>query len=207
MSPKSYFDEVWGRCSLITAIHSYIANTSSLTPDELLRAEWVMRVSALDLYIHELVAQRMLDIFSGLRPVTPQYAKFHLTNSTLDRIRRASNEIEARAAFDLEVRERLGRETFQTPDQISDAVRLFSTIELWNSIATHQGATHKNKHSFAKSLKSSLSLIVERRNKISHEGDLQPISPRVPWPVNVADVKIVTDFIENLVFSLDVVSA
>ncbi len=52
-------------------------NTSGvLQPDELLRAEWVARLSALDLYVHELVAQQMLEIFQGRRHVTPAFLRF-----------------------------------------------------------------------------------------------------------------------------------
>lgn len=59
MKPIAYFESVWARCDELTAMHAYLANqlTPALRPDELLRAEWVARVSALDLYVHELVAQ------------------------------------------------------------------------------------------------------------------------------------------------------
>jgi len=54
MTPKVYFDEVWQRCELFTALYGFLEThgTAVLQPDELLRAEWASRVSALDLYIH-----------------------------------------------------------------------------------------------------------------------------------------------------------
>ena len=59
MTPKIYFDDVWQRCELFVALHGYVtANaTAALQPDELLRAEWAARVSALDLYVHEIVTK------------------------------------------------------------------------------------------------------------------------------------------------------
>ena len=48
-----------------------------LVLDELLQGgDGLARVSALDLYVHELVAQSMLQIFEGLRPSTPAFNTF-----------------------------------------------------------------------------------------------------------------------------------
>src|ERR1044072_2093589 len=92
MTPKSYFDDVWQRCELFTALHGYVATqaTVALQPDELLRAEWAARVSALDLYVHELVAQNLLRIFEGQRPMCPGFAKVQVSSDTLMRIQAAT---------------------------------------------------------------------------------------------------------------------
>lgn len=133
-----------------------------MQPDELLRAEWVARVSALDLYIHELVAQRMVATFEGRRPASPAYLRFQVSAETLNRIRAAASPSEASAAFDLYVRSYLSRITYQAPDDIADGVRLCCTIELWNEVALKVGATPATKADKAKSLKTQLSLVVRR---------------------------------------------
>jgi hypothetical protein len=205
VKPKQYFDAVWSRCARITALHAYLeANlTEIMKPDELLRAEWVARVGALDLYIHELVSQGMLEVFGGTRNPTQAFQKFRISSETLARIRTAASSTDAGAAFDLEIRAQLGRQSFQFPEDIADAVRLFSDVELWNGVALAQGATPATKSSFAKSLKKDLSAIVERRNKIAHEGDLQPGSPRVEWPISKQDLVLVTGFIGQLVTCIE----
>jgi hypothetical protein len=177
--------------------------SSVLQPDELLRAEWVSRVSALDLYIHELIAQSMLAIFEGRRPVTPAYRRFQISTEAMDRIRAAVTRTEASAAFDLYVRGQLGRLTYQAPDDISDGIRLCSTIELWNEIAVALGATPSTKTDAAQSHKRQLSLIVRRRNQIAHEGDLQQLPPREPWPIAKADLTVVSGHIEQIVRAID----
>jgi hypothetical protein len=80
MTPKSYFEEVWTRADLFGALHAYIANNAAaaLDPAELLRAEWAMRVSALDLYVHEIVSQRLLETFQGARPMCSGYLKIQI---------------------------------------------------------------------------------------------------------------------------------
>jgi len=177
--------------------------TTALRPDEILRAEWVARVAALDLYIHELVAQRMVAIFEGKLPLTPAYQVFRIPTETLDRIRRAISDAERTAAFDLEVRRQLGLQTFQEPDRVADALRLCSTVELWNAIAVKQGATEQNKVQAAKALKMQLAIIVGRRNKIAHEADLQPTVPKVPWPISQSDLASVAAFIRSVVHAID----
>lgn len=179
--------------------------TSALQPDELLRAEWVARVSALDLYVHELVAQSMLSIFEGRRADCPGYLKFQITTDTLRRIRLAVSSTDASAAFDLYIRDSLARQTFQFPDDIADGVRLCSPIELWNEVALSLGATQSSKSSKAKALKQQLSLIVRRRNKIAHEGDMQQTLPREPWPLQQADLQLVAAQIEQIVRAIDAI--
>jgi hypothetical protein len=203
----SQFEAVWGRCAQLSTLHAYLARNVSgvMQPDELLRAEWVARVSALDLYIHELVAQLMLATFEGHRAASPAYLRFQISNETLSRIRAAATTSEASAAFDLYVRNHLSLITYQHPDDIADGVRLCSTIELWNEVAIRFGATPATKADKAKSLKTELSLIVRRRNIIAHEGDLQQSPLRDPWPIAQADLLFVRNQIESLVRAIDAV--
>jgi hypothetical protein len=176
-----------------------------MQPDELLRAEWVARVSALDLYVHELVAQLMVAIFEGQRPPSPAYLKFDISNETLNRIRSATSKSDASAAFDLHVRSYLSRITYQDPEDIADGVRLCSSVELWNEIALKLGATPATKIENAKSLRKQLSLIVRRRNIIAHEGDLQQSALREPWPISRTDIAFVGDQINRLARAIDAV--
>jgi hypothetical protein len=162
-------------------------------------------VSALDLYIHELVAQSMLKIFENVRPFCVGFSRFQFSSETMMRIRNAPSAREASGAFDLEVRTKLSRITYQFPEDIADGVRLISDCELWNEIALRQGATQATKSARAKDLKKSLSLIVERRNKIAHEGDLQPSVPRTPWPIQRADVAFAAQFIRDIVGAIDTI--
>jgi len=176
-----------------------------MQPDELLRAEWVARISALDLYIHELIAQLMLEIFEGKRPTTPAYLKFQIPTETINRIRAAATVSDASAAFDLYVRTYLSRITFQAPDDIADGIRLCSTIELWNEVAMNLGATKATKTDYARTLRTQLSLMIRRRNIIAHEGDLQQSPLRQPWSISRYDLADVAAHIERLVRAIDVV--
>lgn len=207
MSPLDHFKEAWARCDHLSVIHAYLSKNvaAALQADEILRAEWAARVSALDLYVHELVAQRMVAIFEGKLPSCPGFSTFTVSNETMDRIRTAMSTTAATSAFDLTVREQLSRRTFQYPDDIASGVRLCSGISLWHEVALHLGATPHNKDEDAKRIKKDLSQVVGRRNKIVHEGDLQPSIPRTPWPINQTDLSFVNKFVCTLVHAIDAV--
>jgi hypothetical protein len=72
-------------------------------------------------------------------------------------------------------------------------------------VALNLGATVATKASKVQNLKKDLSLIVRRRNRIAHEGDLQPTPLREPWPITEADLAVVTVQIEQLVRAMDTV--
>lgn len=207
MSPLDHFRGVWARCDHLSVIHAYLETrvAPALQPNEILRAEWAARVSALDLYVHELVAQRMVAIFEGKLPSCPGFSAFTIPNETVERIRMAMSATDSSAAFDLTVREQLSRKTFQYPDDIASGVRLFSGVALWNEVAVHMGSTRKTMVEDAKKIKKELSQIVGRRNKIVHEGDLQPTIPRTPWPITQANIAFVTQLLSALVYAIDAV--
>jgi hypothetical protein len=205
VTPIAHFDAVWARCAHLSSIHAYVANNvaAAVRPEELLRAEWVARIGALDLYIHELVAQRMVAIFEGRASTTPAFSRFQLSTETLIRIRTATSLTDASAAFDLEVRDKLRFQTFQDPDKVADGIRLVSKVELWNEVAATLGATPATRTDEAKNIKRQLSLVVRRRNQIAHEGDLQPNLLREPWPITQQDLTIVAALVERIVRAID----
>ncbi len=80
---------------------------------------------------------------------------------------------------------------------------MVSPIELWNEIASHNGAVPAAVKSEAGGLRGALTQIVNRRNKIVHEGDMQPSVPRIPWPITRQDVDHVKTTIERIVDGIE----
>ncbi|MDG2990385.1 hypothetical protein L3556_05475 [Candidatus Synechococcus calcipolaris G9] len=92
-----------------------------------------------------------------------------------------------------EIRERLGYQSFQQADKIADAIRYISDKKLWDEVAIHMAIS-------AKDVKQQLNSIVDRRNKIAHEADIDPtfnIGNR--WNIDEVIVGDAVDFIEKLV--------
>ncbi len=92
-----------------------------------------------------------------------------------------------------EIRERLGYQSFQHPDKIADAIRLISDKKLWEEVANQMGKQQQD-------IKQQLKAIVDRRNQIAHEADIDPTygigSRRNIDPVLVAEA---VDFIEEII--------
>lgn len=95
-----------------------------------------------------------------------------------------------------EIRERLGYQSFQQADKIADAIRYISDKKLWDEVAIQMSRS-------AKDIKQQLNSIVDRRNKIAHEADIDPtfnIGSR--WNIDEVLVGDAVDFIETLVESI-----
>ncbi|MEQ8962165.1 MAG: HEPN domain-containing protein [Coleofasciculus sp. C2-GNP5-27] len=95
-----------------------------------------------------------------------------------------------------EVRERLSYQSFQQPEKIADAIRLISDKKLWEEVAQKLGRS-------AKEVKQQLSAIVDRRNKIAHEADIDPtynIGSR--WNIDESLVSDAVNFVEQVVESI-----
>ncbi|MBE9203566.1 hypothetical protein IQ218_09035 [Synechocystis salina LEGE 06099] len=92
-----------------------------------------------------------------------------------------------------EVRESLGYQSFQHPDKIADAIRLISDKKLWDEVSIKLDMS-------AKDVKQQLIAIVDRRNKIAHEADIDPtfgIGSR--WNIDEILVNDAVNFIEKVV--------
>jgi RiboL-PSP-HEPN len=112
-----------------------------------------------------------------------------ISNSIVNRLNNAS-------WLEDEIRERLGYQSFQQADKIADAIRYISDKKLWDEVATKMSKP-------AKDVKQQLNSIVDRRNKIAHEADIDPtfnIGSR--WNIDEVLVGDAVDFIEILVESI-----
>jgi hypothetical protein len=164
---------------------------------DLLRAEVVLAVSALDHFVHELARLGMLECWSGTRACTDAFNRFNLPLSVSSAIQRGAT---AATVLDNEIRAKHGFQTFQHPDKIADAVRLFSDVRLWDAVSTQLGEEPR-------SVKGSLVLIVERRNKIAHEADIDPSYPGQRWPIDVSLVEGMFSRIDAIAHAIFAVSA
>lgn len=107
-----------------------------------------------------------------------------------------SNKFNSAFWLEDEIRERLGYQSFQQPDKIADAIKLISDRKLWDEVAAQLGVS-------AKDVKQQLSAIIDRRNKIAHEADIDPtfgIGSR--WYIDEILVSDAVRFIEQVVESI-----
>jgi len=151
--------------------------TPAIDASDLLRAQIVLAVSALDFYVHEITVIGMLEVFGGARTATPAFEKYRVSVGAMI----AGMPTGTHDWFEADVRERHSFLSFQQPDKIADAIRQFSDVKLWSSVAAVLGQDEAT-------VKARLRLIVDRRNKIAHEADLDPSYPGTRWPIAEVDV-------------------
>ena len=212
LSPIEQFRENITRVRNLGGLHTALDNTTTSVMDltDLLRAQIVMIVSALDLYIHEITRVGMLAVYNGERPQTDAFLRFRVTlGSAIQGISSATKEEDDNGKkkwlddkwLDVEIRESHGHQSFQDPNNIADAIRLFSSCELWPSVA-------KQLNLDVKDVKDQLSAIIKRRNQIVHEADLVPTYPGTitRWSISPADVTSTLDFIDKICEAIDTVS-
>ena len=169
--------------------------TAALDLSDILRAELVMVVSALDHYVHELVRLGMLEVYRNNRVRTPSFLQFQIS---LEGAMNAITNPPDAPWIEQEIRRRNGRRTFQTPDDIAEAIRLISEAQLWNEVAANIGIAHRD-------VRERLRIIVNRRNQIVHEADMDPSYPGRRWPIDAQMVDESVDFIEQIVEAMYVV--
>ena len=172
-----------------------LQTTPALDVTDILRAELVMAVSVLDHYIHELARLGMLEAFRNHRVRTPTFMKFQVSlAAAMDGIADPQGEV----WLEQEIRNRHSYQSFQTPENIAKAINLISDAQLWNEVARHLQMTSQG-------VRNTLMVIVDRRNKIVHEADMDPSFPGTRWPIDEQVVNEAVDFIDRLAETIYVI--
>jgi hypothetical protein len=163
-----------------------IPSASVVDTSSILRSCIVLSVSAIDHLIHELTIIGMCEVFNGSRATTTKYDNFSVTLGFMNAI----TSVPPLVTFESEIRKSLGWQTFQRHEKIKEAISLFHSISLWQQVAIAIGDTEQN-------IKTQLNLIVDRRNMIAHEADIEPVF-KTKRPITDTDVTGTIDFIEKI---------
>jgi len=184
----------FARNALGTAEALALQLTSIIDTSDLLRFSLVQGVSAFDHYVHEEVRTRMIQTQQGLHPRAAGFERFKVPLSSVgaalaDRPDWLAAEVLQQHAF----------LSFQQPDKVADAFRLVTDQTLWDEVGRQLRRP-------AKDVKLQLKLIVDRRNKIVHEADVDPTRPRTRYAISASQVGTSLDFLEDLVRAIDAAS-
>jgi hypothetical protein len=177
--------------------YTYIALTQvtekALDISDILRSEIVLAVSAMDYFVHEITAIGMIEILSGKRKSTKAFKAFRVPVKDFSFLSCGSEE--QVNWFREEIRDQHSWKSFQQSKAINDALRLITEEAFWEDIAKTMNKTTGE-------LKSSIDVIVDRRNKIAHEADIDPSFPASRWPITELDVNHAINFIKEFCNSL-----
>ncbi|MBQ8066573.1 MAG: hypothetical protein IJ200_13080 [Prevotella sp.] len=131
----------------------------------LLRAEYVMIVSAFDTYFHNCVLLQMLEMFGGSKNKSKGFENFEIPLSTICAILEDDNPITRTGLLQNAIRKINENDSFQGPQSIEYATSLMGLKGIWKRLSEELGLS-------CDSIKTELSLIIRRRNQIAHESDI-----------------------------------
>jgi hypothetical protein len=179
----------------LDALYLYLKDTLLLPNDltDLLRAEWVYTISAMDKLIHELVRLGMIEAFQGSRVKTKKFLAFGISVDTYTNISSSilTNVPPPEYWFEQEVIQKHKHLSFQDPDKIAEGLSLiWDENAKWYKLSQSVGIAEND-------LKTKLKTIISRRNQIVHEADLDLLSGQRNT-IDKADIDAVVPFIETL---------
>jgi len=178
------------------ALHSFLKIQQRLPNDldDLLRFQYVTAVSALDKLVHDLVRVGMIMIFQKHRMPTDKYAAFQISLKTQQNM--ATTLFQPPEHFlEQEIIARHSLLSFQTPDKIGDALSLIWTEpHKWQHISSTAGYQERE-------ARETLKNIIDRRNRIVHEADFDPVTAK-RTPISNSDANLTTDFIDKIAHSI-----
>lgn len=182
----------------LSSLHEYL--TSTIKPpmgfDDILRFQIVYAVSAFDKLLHDLIRIGMTDTFLGKRSATRKYLSERLSMETHIAIREAAATSSSgllpapteAQLFEQEITGRLKTISYQDPDKVVEGLGyIWGEEHKWQKIAEKMTENEKE-------IRTRLRLIVDRRNQIAHEADIDPATGK-KYPI---DKDVCRDTIEFL---------
>lgn len=161
---------------------------------DMYRAALVQAVAALDSYVHGVVLDRAVAILVGSLATLPGGSrKVGLPFSAVESILSAPTPVDREMAARTHIAQRLALETFQKADDIAAALAMVGVPKCWSSAfpADPAGA------------KTAIGLVVQRRDRIVHQCDADPLTPGTVTPLTDDDALASIDTIDATVAALD----
>ena len=163
--------------------------------EDILRAQFVMIVSALDCYIHDVVKIGMLEIYLGQRISSNTTEKYPINLTILQQIENAPDEQTKLTFLEKHIQSKNSEDSFQSPKGIEYALKLINIDKIWTRLSPEMGKLPDD-------IKKQLALVVDRRNKIAHESDRDNLSGG-KTAIDKILVNNTISFIDNLCESIN----
>ena len=101
------------------------------------------------------------------------------------------------ALVEEEIRRLHGYKTFQNADSISQALSLIGVKSIWDKVGVSLAIPPSD-------VRTSLNIIIDRRNRIAHESDIDPtMGLGMKYPIDYHMVGQALDFLKRLVVAID----
>ena len=171
---------------------SIVTMTNGLVnSDDLYRAALVQGVAAWDRYVHGVVLDRAVKIILGGMPAGKS-SKVGLPLEAVAQLMNAPGQAERELAAKSFFAERLSKETFQRPDDVAAGLAMVGVNAIWSTAFPS-----------AEQAKVRLGVIVDRRNRIVHHCDCDPVLPGAVVPLTASDALDALQVVGETVMAID----
>ncbi len=178
----------------LDAIYLYLEQNNigkTLDLSEILRAEIVLAVSALDNFISDLLLFGLVINFELRRPLNNEFAKFRLDMQTVMNILNGPSQRDKALILGDYIRKYNEGNSYQKPGNIVSTLKLLGINDLWNKLAPILGISNPS------DVSKELEIIVWNRNKIAHEADFDHLT-QSKRPRDRTTTLQAIEFIDNL---------
>jgi hypothetical protein len=176
------------------AIHEqFVKIYTALDLSEILRAEYVLIVSAFDCFLHDIVQNYMHHItfeIDDTALIPNEYRKFKMPLDTLKSILEASDETK-KQILHAALKKSLSEFSFESSKTVESAMSYIGVNKVWTKIAGLLGGG-------AEDIKKQLDMIIFRRNCIAHQADIANYTDESKQLIEREDVDEVINFIERI---------
>ena len=166
---KNNFDRNLSYVNDIGSIYDEVvrlAPTLTTQASQLLRSQFVLLVSALDTYIHDIVRIGILQVYQGSRPVSKNLGRLSFTYNDLSELE-AQSPMMKTPTLEQIIRRINSEDSYQSSKSIEYALAVIGVTGIWSKLSSKLTMRPDD-------IKTKLDLIVRRRNQIAHESDYNP---------------------------------
>lgn len=193
---KNNFNKCIDSCQKMNAIYSFLEKNKVMTLEieSILRAEYVLIVSAFDFYMHQIVCRIIVELFfSSTSKIACNEALIPI--SMIQLIHKTADEPTQKTLLFSAIQERLSKDSFQSSRSVEYALGLIDVHQIWSKVSTAM-------HDTPERVKAQLDIIVHRRNQIAHEADIEFTTGEYR-AIDIETVNDCRDFLSNLVACID----
>ena len=178
----------------LEGLFNYISTTivTPLPLEDILRSQHVYAVSAFDKLMHDLIRKGMVEVYLGKRAATKKYSAEGISLEIHKSLMEAQKNPlpPAEIIFEQALFNKFKQASFQEPLKVAEGLSyVWDEAQKWQKISGSMGMDEAT-------VKTTLKLIVDRRNSIVHEADINP-STNFKFQIIQADCITTTNFIEK----------
>lgn len=182
--------------SALSSIYAYLDNANiPYDTKVLLRAEYVLIVSAFDTYFHDCVLKKMIDMFSGAENKSKAFNDFGIPLERVCLLINDNDPISRMEILQNTIREINQKDSYQAPRAIEYALSIMGKTGIWAHLNSQMGTPCED-------IKRNLNLIIRRRNQIAHESDINFATEEMN-DINRDDVKFAKQYLSQIVDIID----